>query len=186
MGVRTASDVDARIEAIEEAFVTHWSVFGKWSRGALREEDGVLWFETPIPYLPYNMVVRTRIPDTAEAEAVIDRVASGFRARSVPYLWVVRPTDRPADLDQRLARQGLDLVETATGMDLDLERWQAQAEPMSDATIVAVDHDPEGVRDYVELMRTYWSIPASGQELLDQFNGEFSGDRSPGIRLIAR
>jgi hypothetical protein len=33
---------------IEDAFVAHWSVFGRWPKGELRDEQGVLWFETPI------------------------------------------------------------------------------------------------------------------------------------------
>lgn len=183
--VQTDEAAAERIAAIEEAFVAHWSVFGRWKHGLLREENGVLWFETPIAHLPYNMVMRTRIPEGADADEVIEHVAAGFRARDVPYLWVERPSDRPVDLGHRLARQGLDRVETVTGMDLELTGWKP-ASRRSDVEVAPVDHDPGGLRDYVELIRTYWSVPESEQDLLQIFNEEWSGDRAPGTRFIAR
>src|SRR5687768_17968643 len=98
-----------------------------------------MWFETPIKALPYNMVMRTWIDERADADAVIGSVAGGFRARGVPFIWVLRPSDMPADLDSRLARQGLDLVESVTGMDLDLATWAPDVAP-DDDSIRAADH----------------------------------------------
>jgi GNAT superfamily N-acetyltransferase len=128
------------------------------------------------------MVMRTDI--TGDADAVIERVAGGFRDRDVPYLWVQRPTDRPEDLGHRLARQGLDLVETVTGMDIDLDEWEPEDEPSS-ARIVPANHEAQHLRDYVEMMRTYWSVPESEQHLLATFNDDWAGVRSPGLRLLA-
>jgi ribosomal protein S18 acetylase RimI-like enzyme len=179
-----ATDVGDRVRGIEEAFVAHWSNFGRWSHGRLRDEDGVLWFETPIRYLPYNMVIRSRITPAAESDAVIDRVVAEFVRRDVPYLWMVRPSDRPADLDHRLARRGLELVETATGMDMDLADWHAE-ESTSDGRILQVDDDPAGLGDYVELIRTYWSLPESEREMLAVLNRDLAGARSPGVRVVA-
>jgi len=181
----TTGGSPAALAAIEEALVTHWSLFGQWSHGTLHHEDGVDWFETPINHLPYNMVMRTCIDSRADASAVVDRVADRFRSRGVPYLWVVRPSDQPAELPHLVARQGLDLVETVTGMDLDLTQWKPEADD-TDATIVAANNDPEALHDYVEMMRTYWSVPESERDLLATFNDEYSGERSPGVRLIAR
>ena len=55
------------VEEIEEAFVAQSSKFGRWSQGELHDENGVLWFETPIKRLPYNAVIRTRIDGDADA-----------------------------------------------------------------------------------------------------------------------
>ena len=52
--------VDQVSRDIEEALVAHWSYLGRWMRGALVDEEGVLRYETPIPHLPYNGVIRTR------------------------------------------------------------------------------------------------------------------------------
>jgi hypothetical protein len=52
--------VDATRE-IEDALVGHWSHFGRWPHGALVEDGGTLRYETPIPHLPYNGLLRTEI-----------------------------------------------------------------------------------------------------------------------------
>jgi ribosomal protein S18 acetylase RimI-like enzyme len=179
--------IDDRVGIIEAAFERHWRHFGGYPGASLRDEDGVLWFESPIRHLPYNWVIRTRIPASLDADAVIDRVAGTFRARDVPFMWVHRPSDRPVDLDRRMATQGLDLVETATGMDLDLDDWSPEPN-RSDAQLVHVDApgaDPQGLSDYEELIRTYWSVPEEERHLIQTLNRHWTGERSPGIRLVA-
>jgi GNAT superfamily N-acetyltransferase len=177
-------DLAARVGAIETAFVTHWSNFGRWPGASLHDETGVLWFETPIAHLPYNAVIRTAIPAEIEADKVIGRVAAGFRQRSVPFLWVQRPSDRPTDRGRRLPAHGLDLVEQAMGMDLGLDAWQP--EPITtEARLVEVLDDP-ALRDYGQLIRTYWSVPDGSRELIERLNRYWGpGPRNPGLRLVA-
>lgn len=98
--------LDDRVAVIEAAFERHWRHFSGYPGASLRDEDGLLWFESPIRHLPYNWVIRTQIPDALDAEAVIARAAAAFRARDVPFMWVQRPSDRPADLDRRLSMHG--------------------------------------------------------------------------------
>lgn len=176
-------EVDERTAAIEDAFVNHWQNFGTWSDATLRESYGVLWFETPIKALPYNMVLRTWIEEE-DADAVVGRVAARFRARDVPFIWVVRPSDMPTDLGSRLARQGLDLVESVTGMDLELRDWNPEVE-FDDGSIRVADYDEPVMREYVEMIRTYWSVPDSERHYLEKLNADLAGDRSPGFRLVA-
>lgn len=186
-----ASDLQAgqadRIATIEAAFERHWRHFGLYPGASLRDEDGVLWFESPIRHLPYNWVIRTQIPVDLDVNAVIDRVAATFRARDVPFMWIQRPSDRPVDLAQRLAVQGLDLVEDVTGMDLDLNDWQSDPNT-SHAELRVVDApgaDPRGLRDYEELIRTYWSVPEEQRHLIETLNRYWTAERSLGFRLVA-
>ena len=179
--------LDDRVAVIEAAFERHWRHFGGYPGASLRDEDGLLWFESPIRHLPYNWVIRTQIPDAVDADEVIARVAAAFRARDVPFMWVQRPSDRPADLDRRLSMHGLDLVETATGMDLDLDDWEPEPN-RSDAELVQVDApgaDEQGLRDYEELIRTYWSVPENERHMIEALNRHWTGERSPGVRLVA-
>jgi len=129
----------------------------------------------------------TAAREAADADAVIGRVARSFRDRGVPFMWIVRPTDRPHDLERRLAVEGLDLVETAIGMDLDLEGWQA--EPLrTSAEIRRVDDpagDAHGLHDYEELIRTYWSVPEDERHMIETLNRHWTGERNPGLRLVA-
>lgn len=180
-------DLDDRVAAIEAAFERHWRHFGGYPGARLRDEDGVLWFESPIRHLPYNWVIRTQIPANLDADAVIGRVAATFRQRDVPFMWVQRPSDRPRDLDRRVSMHGLDLVETASGMDLDLESWQPEPN-RSDALLVQVDApgaDERGLQDYEELIRTYWSVPENERHMIESLNRHWTGERSPGVRLVA-
>jgi len=95
-----------------------------------------------------------------------------------------RPT---ADLDHRLAVHGLDLVETAIGMDLDLDGWRAEPN-RSAALIRAVDRPDSpagGLHDYEELIRTYWSVPDDARHHIETLNRHWMGARNPGMRLVA-
>jgi hypothetical protein len=48
--------IDERVSVIadnEQALVAHWSQLGRWPPGELHDENGLLWFQTPItPALP--------------------------------------------------------------------------------------------------------------------------------------
>jgi ribosomal protein S18 acetylase RimI-like enzyme len=173
-----------RMAAIERAFEMHWRHFGLYPGANLRDEDGVLWFESPIRHLPYNWVIRTRIPAGLRPDEVIRRVAAGFRERDVPFMWVHRPSDLPSDLGQRLSAHGLSLGETATGMDLELDGYEPRPN-RSGAEIVAVGDVDAGLHDYEELIRTYWSVPEGDREHIRRLNRYWTGSRSPGERFVA-
>lgn len=176
-----------RTALIEEALERHWRLFGMYPGAHLRDEDGVLSFGSPIRHLPYNGVIRTRVAADADVDAVLARAAESFRARDVPFMWVLRPSDRPIDLEHRLAVLGLDLVETAIGMDLDLADWHAGAN-RSRAEIRHVDlpgADPAGLHDYEELIRTYWSVPEDERHMIETLDRHWTGARNPGQRLVA-
>lgn len=179
-----AQDVDARAAVVEQAFETHWRHFGLYPGASLRDEDGVLWFESPLRHLPYNWVIRTRIPDDRDSDAVIERVATGFRDRDVPFMWIHRPSDQPADLGDRLLAQGLSLGETATGMDLDLDSYEPSPN-RSDAEVVETEDDDARLQDYEELIRTYWSVPEGDRHYIHTLNRHWTGARSPGVRFVA-
>jgi ribosomal protein S18 acetylase RimI-like enzyme len=176
-----------RVVAIEAAFERHWRHFGVYPGASLRDEEGILWFESPIRHLPYNWVIRTQIAGDADPDPIIGRVAARFRARDVPFMWIQRPSDRPPDLDRRLSSHGLDLVETATGMDLDLDGWSAEPN-LSGADLRQVDapgEDERGLADYEELIRTYWSVPEDERHMIEALNRHHTGQRNPGFRLVA-
>jgi ribosomal protein S18 acetylase RimI-like enzyme len=101
----------------------------------------------------------------------------------VPFMWVVLPSDRPDDLSRRLRTAGLDLVEQATGMDLDLDAWKGHGSP-TDVEIRRATEDAT-LRDYETLIRTYWSVPEEDRHHIERLNRYWSGDRSPGERYVA-
>jgi len=97
------------IRDIEDAFVAQWSHFGRWPGGELRDEHGVLWTETPIKHLPYNAVLRTRLP-TDDVDTVLEGIIARYRERDVAFMWLDHPTASPKDLGRRLRELGAEVV----------------------------------------------------------------------------
>jgi hypothetical protein len=87
--------VDEAVGDIEAALAAHWSYLGRWRQGALVDEGGVLRYETPIPHLPYNGVIRTHLAGD-DPDRQIAAVAESFARRSVQFLWWEHPTAPPA------------------------------------------------------------------------------------------
>lgn len=181
MGTR---GVSRAVASIEDAFESHWRRFGLYPGASLHEEDGVVWYDGPIRLLPYNGVVRSAIPGDADADRVVARVAGHFLERDLPFMWVVRPSDTPADLPLRLARHSLDMVEQATGMELDLDQWEPPSVPTEASIVEALDD--ASLTDYESLIRTYWSVPDEQRATIHTLNRYWGpGPRSPGTRLVA-
>ena len=168
------------IREIEDAFVAQWSHFGRWPRGELHEQDGVLWIETPIRSLPYNAVVRTHLKGD-ETNSTLDRLLARYRGRGVDFLWLVHPTATPSDLGERLVARGLRPVEHATGMSLELSEWVA-SEPAARVEEVT---DDAGLATYGSLIMRYWEIPPQEQALVSDLNSYWSRGRTRGHRFVA-
>lgn len=167
---------------IEEALIGHWSHFGRWPKGALVEDRGTLRYETPIAHLPYNAVLRTRLAEDA-ADEVIAHVVDSYARRGVDFAWWVTPSSTPADLTARLERHGLQLVEQATGMSLDLDTWEAR-EPREGASYVEV-LDERGLDDYTALIYDYWELPEESRDLVAEVNAYWGPGRAPAHRWVA-
>lgn len=164
---------------IEAALVAYWSHMGRWPRGAVVDERGCLRYETPIPHLPYNGVVRTHAdPDAVAA------VAATFRERGVDYVWWVHPTSTPDDLGARLEAEGLQLVERVHGMALELDGWTG-APPLPGVEYVEV-LDEEALAAYADLIVAYWQLPEESRELVAELNAHWAPGRAPVHRWIAR
>jgi GNAT superfamily N-acetyltransferase len=148
------------IAAIEEVFVAQWSLFGRGPGGSLHEDDGLTWTEAPVPQLPYNAVIRTRVDGdlVARVAAMNDR----YRELRVPYLWLVHPrtTPSPGALEAALAAAGLSRVENATGMARDLGDVEPSV-PMRPITVRRAD-DPDGLVAFEALVRRYWDLGEEG------------------------
>jgi GNAT superfamily N-acetyltransferase len=181
MIARMAVDVSARTTEIEEAFVGHWSHFGRWPHGQLVEEAGTLRFETPIPQLPYNAVIRTRIE--ANPGRVVRRVVESFRRRSVGFVWVNHPSAAPANLGELLVAEGVPAVEDAMGMSRELDGL----EPLRVRDDVQYREvvDDQTMADYTDLIFSYWEVPTESRQLVAEVNRYWVPKRTPLQRWIA-
>lgn len=174
--------MDDATREIEEALVGHWSHFGRWPKGSLVEDAGTLRYETPIPHLPYNAVLRTHLADD-EADKVIARVIASYRRRNVDFAWWETPSTTPTDLGARLEPHGVRLVERATGMSLDLDVWEGQRPRPGIDYVEAVDD--ERMNDYAELIYAYWELPEESRDLVAEVNRFWGPGKAPVHRWVA-
>ena len=91
-----------------------WSNFGYGPGCTLHEENDLSWFETPIPILPYNTVLRFQLEQNVDER--IDSLIRRYTERNVAQLWIVHPSSTPKDLTKRLAQCGLHEIEIVPGM----------------------------------------------------------------------
>jgi ribosomal protein S18 acetylase RimI-like enzyme len=170
------------VRQIEEAFVAHWSLLGKWPGSRLVNEDGLLRFETPIPKIPYNGVVRTAID--ANTDGAVARVVENYFRRGSDFFWMLGPAATPPDTGARLVEAGLELVEQATGMALDLSTWSPPPHRGADATITEVT-DEVRLRDYEDIILFYWELDESSRPHIERLNRYWFGARAKGRRWVA-
>ena len=172
---------DKQTREIEAALVGHWSHLGQWPSGRLVDEDGVLRYETPIPHLPYNGVIRTQI--TGDPGATISAVVESFQHRGVPFLWWEHPSCVPKNLGEHLARHGLTAVERVTGMSIDLGGW-VESELRADVRFVEVT-DAEEMEAYENLIVRYWELPREAQAMVTSLNRYWGPGHLPAHRWVA-
>ena len=107
------------VQQIELNLWETWSNFGRGPGCTLHDEEDALWFETPIPILPYNTVLKFQVKNDVDAR--IDSLVNCFAERNVGQLWIVHPSSLPSDLPKRLALRGLQEIELVPGMARSLE-----------------------------------------------------------------
>jgi ribosomal protein S18 acetylase RimI-like enzyme len=168
------------VAAIEDSLVAQWSHFGLWPRGELHTEHGLTWIEAPMRHLPYNAVVRTHL-DPGSADTALDTVLARYRERGVDFMWVDHPSGTPDDLGRRLTERGLEPVEVATGMSLELRDWQ----PTGPTPLVKEAIDDAALEAYRNLLMRYWEIPEDEQDLVTELHQYWSPSRVPGHRYLA-
>ncbi len=128
-----------------------------------RRGGGTLRYETPIPHLPYNGILRTHL-DVDEAETAIDAVLDSFRRRGVSFVWWVHPSCAPGDLGERLRQRGLAAVELVAGMSIDLDNWDP--DPLPPGVDYVEVFEDDAMSAYEDLIVSYWELPAESQALV--------------------
>lgn len=107
-------DETALIDELEANLWETWSSFGRGPGCSLHDEGDILWFETPIPIIPYNAILKFRAEEDVEQK--IDRLVNHLNNRQVAFMWIVHPSSRPVDLPARLEKRGLSEIELVPGM----------------------------------------------------------------------
>lgn len=157
MGVSVGAVSEAEaVAALEHNLWDMWSAFGRGEGCTLIDTPELMRFETPLPYVPYNSVMRCRL--TGDVDAVIDETLQAYQRREVPLMWVVHPTAQPSNLTDRLASRGLVEAEVCPGM---VAAMSDIARPGRAPDEVVVEQLGVGTRgEFFELVAWRYSLPA--------------------------
>jgi ribosomal protein S18 acetylase RimI-like enzyme len=149
-------DRNGLIRELEGNLWEAWSIFGRGPGCALHEEDGLLWFETPIPIVPYNGVLKSQLH--ADADQRIDEVVAHLRRRQVQFMWIVHPSSSPSDLRARLTRRGLTDVEPIVGMARSLDELP-RLPPLPDDIEIREIVDERDASAFYQFAAWRWHVP---------------------------
>lgn len=172
------SDRFALISEIEQNLWETWSIYGHGPQCALHDGEDVLWFETPIPIIPYNGVLRFRVKERIDEE--INRIVERFHDRRVQFTWLVHPSSFPPDLADRLQKRGLKYIEPIHGMARTLANLPDVPLPPKGFEIRKVI-DEKDTTAFLQFAAWRWHIPEEYTELYSAIAAGFQFGK-PGSR----
>src|ERR1051325_1008525 len=103
--INNASDLRIAL-AIEAHDIACFSVIKAMPGAEWHDEPDLLWYASGLPMPLFNGVFHTRCT-IGDVQPLIDRTLAYFRARNLPFIWCVYPSDRPEGLAGSLESRGL-------------------------------------------------------------------------------
>ncbi|RAQ95763.1 GNAT family N-acetyltransferase [Thermogemmatispora tikiterensis] len=116
------------LAAMEANLFEAYAHLGRALGGEFHQRDGLLFFFSGRPVFFGNGVIRCQLAEQ-EADEQIAALCAEARRRQVPLTWLLAPSSRPGDLEQRLQAQGCRLDEEVPGMAIDLGQPVPSAAP---------------------------------------------------------
>jgi GNAT superfamily N-acetyltransferase len=158
-----------------------WSNFGRGPGCTLHDDGDALWFETPIPVIPYNTVLKFQVEHNTDHR--IDDLVSRYGERKVPLLWIVHPSSLPHDLPARLQQRGLQEIEIAPGMARRLEKLP-NAPPLPDGVEIREAIEDNDLMELYGLAAWRWGVPEEYRSQLGRMIRKFEiGERPSNARF---
>ena len=157
--------------ALEENLWSLWSHFGRGPGCDLVDSDGIIRFDTPIPSLPYNAVVKFE-KDADQADQALEEIFNHYLKRNVPFLWILTPNAKPIDLANRLAVKGFQEIEVCPGMHCRLEDLPTDY-PTSINDIEIREVTSSDAEAIFELVTWRWDVPADAKNYAVQIYDVF-------------
>lgn len=158
-----------------------WSNFGRGPGCTLHDDGSTLWFETPIPVLPYNTIIKFQVGNNADQR--IDALIQRYAERKVPLLWIVHPSSIPNDLPERLQKRGLQEIEIAPCMGRSLEDLP-EMPPVPDGVEIREAVEETDLIELYGLAAWRWGVPEEHRLQLRQMIEKFKiGERTSQTRF---
>lgn len=148
--------IEEVVHQIELNLWETWSNFGRGPGCTLHDEGDVTWFETPIPLVPYNSVIKFQVQENVDDR--IDAIVNHLRERQVTQLWFVLPSSSPKDLSERLLKRGLQEVEVAPGMARSLDDIP-EPPPLPEGVEIRKAVTDDDLKEMYEFAAWRWGVP---------------------------
>jgi GNAT superfamily N-acetyltransferase len=159
-----------------------WSNFGRGPGCTLHDEGDALWFETPIPILPYNTVLKFQV-EQQDADRRIDSLVRGYVDRKVAPLWIVHPTSVPTNLTERLQMYGFQELELAPCMARGLEHLPEML-PVPQGVEIREALEETDLIELYGLAAWRWGVPEEYRPQLRKMIEKFEiGERGSNTRF---
>jgi ribosomal protein S18 acetylase RimI-like enzyme len=156
-------NTEALIREIEFNFWETWSNFGLAPECTLHDEGDALWFETPIPIIPYNVILKFQVERNTNQK--MDEIISHFIRRNFSFLWVVHPSSLPLDIQDRLQKRGLLHIEIIPCMVRKLLNLP-KVPSLTDGVEVHEAIEESDVNKFQELTAWRWGVPSDYRQQL--------------------
>jgi GNAT superfamily N-acetyltransferase len=174
-------DRTSLIHELEANLWEMWSTFGCGPGCTLHDEGDALWFQNPIPIIPYNGILKFRVEESIDQR--IDHVVECFHKRRVTFMWILHPTSKPPDLPDRLRQRGLKEVELIRGMARRLTDLPVSP-PIPEGIEVRKVVEETDASEYYEFASWRWGVPEDYSDQLSATLAEFRLG-SPGAKAHA-
>lgn len=169
------------IHEIELNLWETWSNFGRGPGCTLHDEADTLWFETPIPILPYNTVLKFQAKEDVDQR--IDALIQGYTKRKVVPLWIVHHTSTPNDLAERLQKRGWQEIELVPGMARLLDDLP-QPPPLPEGVEIREAREEQDLSELYGFAAWRWGVPEEFRPQLKNMIKQFNiGERGSNTRF---
>jgi ribosomal protein S18 acetylase RimI-like enzyme len=148
------------LRELEENLWEMWSTFGRGPGRSLHQGKDFIWFETPIPIIPYNGVLKFQLQNNPDRE--IHEIIDHFRERNAQFMWVYHPSSEPHDLCQRLVWYGLKDIEPVPGMARTLDDLEEVPPVLEGIEIRKVECEKDASAFY-QFAAWRWNVPEQYQ-----------------------
>ncbi|ABM77833.1 GNAT family N-acetyltransferase [Prochlorococcus marinus] len=129
------------ITEIENNLFSFLKLFNHWRRTNIHDTKEMLMLKTNIPCPIFNSISRADL-STDVIEETLDKLINEYQSASLPILWWISPSTRPADLGQRLLARGFQ-VEKSIGMACNLRNEYPHDSPRLQLSIRRVKNNNE-------------------------------------------
>lgn len=162
----TDSEIKDAIEYNWYEFIKSWSELG--IEGFEHEESELFYeFKSGIPYFRLNGVLDTHFPPEV-VEKSVKKVATAFKERKLPFIWIIGPSSNPVNLKEYLLKNDLTYIVKPPGMAFDLNLLPDKVNYIPDVEIIPV-HNQETTETYLDVGLTglEWDRETTYNFLLD-------------------